>query len=67
MVGIPSSVYLVLGLTFALAIDIILPLKKVVAPPHPIDPRFYKVPPRVIFLGSASPYFGLASPHSTRR
>ena len=57
MVGIPSSVYLVLGLTSVLAIDIISSLKKDMAPPHPIVPRFKTRFCRVYFLWLSSAYF----------
>ena len=40
MVGIPSSAYLVLGLTSILAIDIMFSLKKDMAPPHPTVSAF---------------------------
>jgi hypothetical protein len=67
MVGIPSSVYLVLGLTSILAIDIILALKKVMAPPEATQIHFLKESVPSLIFEAGIPQKGMASPHSTRR
>ena len=63
IVGIPSSVYLVLGLTCVSAIDIMSSPKKGKAPPEAIQIHFEKGSVPSLFKGKAAPIFGLASPH----